>query len=564
MLLEIIQKRHPFENLSQQVIMNQIFTKGVLISDTIDEKIRKLLRNLLNRDYSKRWGYEEVNKWINDEEVIDYVGDIDEKLTIEDWLKEGFTEKGAIEWMKITDNIKLAVEYKNLGFSASEAKEWIDSGIKSALLAFEWYKAGYKPVDAVFFEDNGLSVKRIVYYNKILKIPLEDLKLYIKMGIDLSNIEEITKSLPLREYIVFLDLGIKDIQEMIKWKEEVSDGLFSDLYEVKRWIDKGLNLEQAKLEKLKEVGFSIDEYKKWKEKGFKFFEAKEWKDKGFNLIEAERWRTAGFSVINAIEWKNNDFRLDEAIQWRNLGFDVKEAKEWKEEGFKPEDSTKEWRDYGFSPKEAKLWRNYSFSPSTAIDWKNYGFDDPQEARSWSSYSLSSQEARNWKQAGFSINEVNELISLRMCEGPVVFPREIKRMYFVAGYSRYYSVSEIIKWKKEGFTPKEIRIWKTLGFDLDTAKLWKSNGFHPYEAKIFISKNISISSAKYKIFTRLFIRILMILDNLILLLIYLSIFFICCILPFIFIFNKDLASSIVASIIALVVLLLLIIILLGYR
>jgi len=246
-LLEIIQKRHPFENLSQQVIMNQIFTKGVLISDNIDEKIRKLLRNLLNRDYSRRWGYEEVNKWINDEEVIDYVEeDIEQykKVKIEDWLREGFTEKAAREWMKVIDDPKIAITFKEEGFSVSEAREWIEAGMKSGRLASNWKNAGFNAKDAVFFEDNGLALKKVIYFTKNLKIPVKDLKTYLEMKLDVNKIEEIiNKKISLKEYIVFYDAGVRELDEMRKWKELIKEGF--DIKEAKEWIENGFNLTET-------------------------------------------------------------------------------------------------------------------------------------------------------------------------------------------------------------------------------------------------------------------------------------------------------------------------------
>jgi len=313
-LLEIIQKRHPFENLSQQVIMNQIFTKGVLISDNIDEKIRKLLRNLLNRDYSRRWGYEEVNKWINDEEVIDYVEeDIEQykKVKIEDWLREGFTEKSAREWMKVIDDPKIAIIFKEEGFSVSEAKEWIEAGMKSGELASNWKNAGFNLKDAVFFEDNGLVLKKVLYFTNDLKIQLEDLKTYLEMKLDVNKIEEIiNKKISLKEYVVFYDVGVKELDEIIELKE---------------FIKEGFNIEEA--EAWKENGFNLEEAVEWKINKFNSTEAKEWRENGFNPTEAKDWKIIVFNSNQAIEWKKNGFKLNEAKFFKNKGIDLKTAKQ---------------------------------------------------------------------------------------------------------------------------------------------------------------------------------------------------------------------------------------------
>ncbi len=185
-LLEIITKKHPFRDLPQQVIMNQIFTKGVPINEDIDEQIRKLLRNLLKRDYSKRWGYEEVDKWLKGQHVEEYEEEIDkneksklEEKEIKEWLNKGFTEKVAREWMKLINDPKIASGFKEEGFTVIEAKEWVQAGIKSGRLASRWKKKGLSPEDAVFFEDNGIPLKRLVNLNNKLKVEIEDLKVYL-------------------------------------------------------------------------------------------------------------------------------------------------------------------------------------------------------------------------------------------------------------------------------------------------------------------------------------------------------------------------------------------------
>ncbi len=278
-LLEIITKKHPFRDLPQQVIMNQIFTKGVPINEDIDEQIRKLLRNLLKRDYNKRWGYEEVDKWLKGLHVEEYEEEID-KNEIEEWLKKGFTEKSAKEWMKVINDPKIASGFKEEGFSVIEAKEWVQAGIKSGSLASRWKKKGFSPEDAVFFEDNGIPLKRLVNLNNKLKVEIEDLKVYLKMGLDVQKIEEIVEKISLKEYIVFYNAGIKELKEILEWKGSE---------------------------------FSLSEIKEWKGSGLSLIESKEWKNVGFNPNEAKNFREAGISINEAKEWKEmQDLILNEA------------------------------------------------------------------------------------------------------------------------------------------------------------------------------------------------------------------------------------------------------------
>ncbi|MCX7870995.1 MAG: hypothetical protein N2485_05425 [bacterium] len=59
-------------------------------------------------------------------------------FNLREWLSNGFTEKGALIWYQVIDDPKVAAGYKNLGFTPLEAKEWVNSGIASAKVAYQW------------------------------------------------------------------------------------------------------------------------------------------------------------------------------------------------------------------------------------------------------------------------------------------------------------------------------------------------------------------------------------------------------------------------------------------
>ncbi|MDD2776495.1 MAG: inactive serine/threonine-protein kinase VRK3 [Gallionella sp.] len=63
-LLETITGRHPYEDLSEQVALHQLATKSVDVQGVMDDDLRMLCRGLLLRNPSKRWGADEVSRWL--------------------------------------------------------------------------------------------------------------------------------------------------------------------------------------------------------------------------------------------------------------------------------------------------------------------------------------------------------------------------------------------------------------------------------------------------------------------------------------------------------------------
>lgn len=64
MVLEASTGRHPFAGLSEAVILHQLATRNVDLSELRDTAVRKLLRGLLQRDPQQRWGASEVARWL--------------------------------------------------------------------------------------------------------------------------------------------------------------------------------------------------------------------------------------------------------------------------------------------------------------------------------------------------------------------------------------------------------------------------------------------------------------------------------------------------------------------
>lgn len=75
MTLEAAAGRHPFAGLSEQVINHRLATASVDVRGVIDDDLRKLCRGLLLRDPRRRWGRNEVARWLNNDATLPDPGD---------------------------------------------------------------------------------------------------------------------------------------------------------------------------------------------------------------------------------------------------------------------------------------------------------------------------------------------------------------------------------------------------------------------------------------------------------------------------------------------------------
>ncbi len=69
MLLELLLRRNPFEGIQPQVVHYQLTTKGVEIPPDLPTRWRNILMGLLTRRPEKRWGGDEVRRWLAGEEL---------------------------------------------------------------------------------------------------------------------------------------------------------------------------------------------------------------------------------------------------------------------------------------------------------------------------------------------------------------------------------------------------------------------------------------------------------------------------------------------------------------
>jgi hypothetical protein len=81
-LLEALVGRHPFEGLSEAVVNHQVVTRPVDATAVRDPAWRALVRGLLVRDPARRWGGEEVRRWLARDPTFDRTrAPVDEGVT---------------------------------------------------------------------------------------------------------------------------------------------------------------------------------------------------------------------------------------------------------------------------------------------------------------------------------------------------------------------------------------------------------------------------------------------------------------------------------------------------
>ena len=316
---ELLKRKNPFAGLSEQVIIHTLVTKGIEIPSDIPEKYKLLLRGLLTRDYRKRWGYEQIKAWLRGRRDIPVYYE-EGAYTEDEWSKYGFP--GGSPWRTLGISPQEAESFRAAGFSAFQAKSWVEAGWRNGKGAKEWKSSGFDPEESLIFEQLGLSRMDARSIKKI------DITAY-----DLLKIKEVIKN-------------PKDLQ-----------GFFRDLFEILEQLQKKRG--QAKKEKAERLIKLIREreYGFWYEKGFTLKEAYLWfhlGNLGIDCNEIKAWKDAGFEPFEAKAWKYAGFKPSEAKEWKNVGFEPLEAKEWKDKGFEPSEA-KIWRDAGFSAQGAKRW-----------------------------------------------------------------------------------------------------------------------------------------------------------------------------------------------------------------
>jgi serine/threonine protein kinase len=80
--LEAATGRHPFDGLTEQVMNHQLATRPIDVRGVYDDRLRTLCRGLLLRDPRRRWGSDEVARWLADDPSLAAPDESDGPATI--------------------------------------------------------------------------------------------------------------------------------------------------------------------------------------------------------------------------------------------------------------------------------------------------------------------------------------------------------------------------------------------------------------------------------------------------------------------------------------------------
>jgi len=68
-LLHLVMGQDPFLGMTDMQILYQTINKPIEIPSTVNPRLQQLIRGLTLKDRNNRWGYEEVSRWLNNEDV---------------------------------------------------------------------------------------------------------------------------------------------------------------------------------------------------------------------------------------------------------------------------------------------------------------------------------------------------------------------------------------------------------------------------------------------------------------------------------------------------------------
>ncbi|MFP3159458.1 MAG: protein kinase family protein [Hydrogenobaculum sp.] len=331
---ELINGSNPFKGLTDNVIVHTLATKGVEIPKDIPQKYQILLKGLLTRDYKKRWGYEEVKRWLSGDTNINFYYEEAEKSDDEvekEWQKYNIPPDS--NWRKLGLSPSETKSFIDAGFGYNDAKKWTQVGWASGTIARTWYNAGFEPEEALIFEDLGFSIKQASFLKSkgITALDLEPLRKYkdekpdlvdeiysIVQSEDFSKSQDTTNALKklLREYQNWskISKSLKDAYDLILLGfsyEEASQCLGNNRPNqncAEIWHRKGLELQ--KLKRYNEALKCFDKATQLEPNNANY-----WYSKGILLKYLNRYEEALQSFDKAIQLEPNN-----ALYWANKGF----------------------------------------------------------------------------------------------------------------------------------------------------------------------------------------------------------------------------------------------------
>lgn len=294
-----------------------------------------------------------------------------DKLSPEEFLVWSATLGGATDWE--------IHNWKERGLNAAEAKQWMDSGVRSAYEVQAWQKMGQDHVKAAEWRDAG--------------VPVHSADGWISQGLSPADAELWAKIGIFEQKVVseWQAEGITPVEAQ-KWTSIRGVSLPQDvklLMEGKFSADDAKQLAQAKVTQkdLQKIEKWITNYK------IELAEAIEWAKLGPGFIgpgKRGRWHKAGFTPEMIEVWQaalgKKTISLDEVKALKASGYDPEAAKEWVavHPDLARSEASAQWIEAGFTPRQAEDWIEVDdnfVNYSLVKGWVEAGMK-PEDAEPW--------------------------------------------------------------------------------------------------------------------------------------------------------------------------------------
>jgi len=239
---ELLNEKNPFEGLNDSVILNTLTIKNIELPKEIPEKYKILLKGLLTKDYEKRWGYEQVRRWLNGDTNIPVYYDqtFTSKNEIEkEWDRYGIPKDS--NWKKLGLSPSETETFIDAEFGFNDAKRWVGIGWTSGVLAKKWYEAGFEPEEAYIFESLGFGIRQAIKFKEIglTAYDFSPLMEVMKENPELVNLDEIYK------FIIGIKLNSnKNTLKTILSNYKILKKFNVSLKEAYSWVNRGIDLDE--------------------------------------------------------------------------------------------------------------------------------------------------------------------------------------------------------------------------------------------------------------------------------------------------------------------------------
>lgn len=139
----------PFAGMTDMQILYSTINKPLEIPSTIPQRLQQLIRGLTVKDRNNRWGYEEVSRWLNNEDVE---------------IKERRTYKGMKPY-NFMNNRYFGLDEISMAFAADwdNAMKHLYRGLVDKNIVQYGEEYANKIIDLKNLEDKDIAVFKMIY-----------------------------------------------------------------------------------------------------------------------------------------------------------------------------------------------------------------------------------------------------------------------------------------------------------------------------------------------------------------------------------------------------------------